>query len=202
MQQSTLFPFGFYTSILFSGKQDAIHSRGRAGTNLTSKYLVRQCLNSLPSQSVQRRHSTAFWDKLSFNFSTWVPTILWKFKPSNFNSHYWHWLSKAWVSGFQKQGFGASLSHGRKKSKWSHRDVPVLIQFPAQQPNPGMKIKPKTQFSPVVTNKKCPLPHSPTPKKEAFRILSNSTGQCNQLLRRSAVNHLCLFRGRQHGRDT
>ena len=36
--------------------------------------------------------------------------------------------------------------------------MPVLIWFPAQQLNSGMKIKPKTQISPVVTNKKFPLP--------------------------------------------
>ena len=148
------------------------------------------------TKSAQGRYSTGCWDKLSFNFSIWVPTILWKFKPSNFNSHYWHWLSKAWISGFQKQDFGASLSHGWKKSKWSHRDVPVLIQFPARQPNPGMKIPNKTPNPKLSCSnqQKMPSPASHPPKKEAFRILPNPTGECNQLLRRRAVNP-CVFSG-------
>lgn len=72
-----------------------------------------------------------------------------------------------------KQDFDANLSHGEKKSKWSHRDVPVLIRFPSQLPNPGMKIKPQTQISSVVTNKKkkkCPLPLPPRKKKKPSEL--------------------------------
>lgn len=39
--------FGLHSYILFSHKQDAIHSRGRAGASLTSKYFARQCPNFL-----------------------------------------------------------------------------------------------------------------------------------------------------------
>lgn len=49
MWQPTPFLFGLYTSILFSDKQDAIHSRGRAGRSLTFKHPVRQYLSPLPS---------------------------------------------------------------------------------------------------------------------------------------------------------
>lgn len=144
-----------------------------------------------------RRYSTGCWDKLPFNLSVWVPTVLWKLNQAISTHSTGTDCLRLEFQGFKRR-LWCQLVHGRKKSKWSCKDVPVLIWFPTQQPNPGMKIKLQTQISPLVTtNKKMPSPTSP-PKKEAFRILPNPTGECNQLLRRRAVNN-CLCRPRQHG---
>lgn len=186
--------FGLCTSILFANKQNVILSKGRDSASFIFKPSLRQCMNPSPSvpeedillDAETNSHSTFLFgspqsygnsDQAISTHSTGTDCLRLEFQ------------------GFKRR-LWCQLVHGWKKSKWSHRDVPVLIWFPAQQPNPGMKIKLQTQISPVVTtNRKMPSPTSP-PKKEAFRILPNPTGECNQLLRR-AVNN-CLFRPRQH----
>lgn len=53
LQNETAHTFLFFLTFthlfFFSDKQDATHSRGRAGTSLTFKHLVRQCPRPFPS---------------------------------------------------------------------------------------------------------------------------------------------------------